>query len=199
MKVIRIFLIVTAISIAGCVGYAIDTMCWGPDRFEISGQSLPELLQSDVLVVVIGAFISLAVAWLVMRPFARIYFPARIKNGVTAEARVLKVWDTGTTINDDPEVGLLLEFTSADGVPLQVETKTIVSRLKAALVQPGITAQVKYDPQKPRRLQVLTLHLEDVPPKDAAGRMEELNELRDKGLITDEEYRQKREEILRAL
>ena len=199
MKATRILLIVSAIALFGCIGYAAFTLLWGPDRFEVDGQSLPQLLHSDILPAVIAALICLAVTWLVIRPFARLFFPPQIRNGVTTEARVLKVWDTGTTINDDPEVGLQLEFTSAEGVPLQVETKTIISRLKVALVQAGITAQVRYDPQKPQRLRVLTLHLKDATPKSATARMEELNELRDKGLVSDEEYHRKREEILRAL
>lgn len=89
----------------------------------------------------------------------------------TTEAAVRKVWDTGTTINDDPEVGFLLEFAGTDGTPLQVEAKTVVSRLQVARVQPGITAQVRYDPQKPRRLQILALHLPEPRATSAAARM----------------------------
>jgi hypothetical protein len=93
----------------------------------------------------------------------------------------------------------LLEISPAGDNPFQVETKTIVSRLNVALVQPGIAAKVKYGPQKPRRLQVLALHVQDAAPTDAATWLEQLNELRDKGLIGEEEYRRKREDILGTL
>lgn len=199
MTVSRVFLVVTALMLFASIGYAIYTLCWGPEPLLFSGKSLPELLQSDALAAAIGVVVSLAATWLIIRPFARLFFPAQIRNGVNTEARVLKVWDTGTTINDDPEVGFVLEFASADGTLFQVETKTVVSRLKAALVQPGITAQVRYDPQKPRRLRILALQLPDATERTAAARMQELQELLDKGLITGDEYRQKREEILRAL
>jgi hypothetical protein len=134
-----------------------------------------------------------------MLPFLRIIFPREIKNGVTAQAKVLKVWDTGVSINDNPQVGLLLEVSPPGGNSFQVEAKTMVSRLNAALVQPGITAEVKYDPEKPQRIQILSLNIQGTAPSNAAGRMEELNDLYDKGLITKEEYQQKREEILKAL
>ena len=199
MKVQRILLIVSAILVFASLAAAACTMVWGPEPLEVAGKSLRELVKSDALLVAVGVVAALGITWLLVRPFARFLFPPQIRDGVTTEARVLKVWDTGTTVNDDPQVGLLLEFTPAGGTLLQVEAKTLVSRLQAALVQPGISAEVKYDPQKPQRLQVLTLYLQEATPKSAAARMEELNELRDKGLVSDEEYRQKREEILKAL
>lgn len=199
MRAHRILLIVSAILVFASLAAAAYTMVWGPEPLEVAGKSLRELVKSDALLVAVGVVAALGITWLLVRPFARFLFPPQIKDGVTTEARVLKVWDTGTTVNDDPQVGLLLKFTPAGGAPLQVEAKTLVSRLQAALVQPGISAEVKYDPQKPQRLQVLTLYLQEATPKSAAARMEELNELRDKGLVSDEEYRQKREEILKAL
>jgi hypothetical protein len=123
--------------------------------------------------------------------------PGDIKNGVTAEARVIKVWDTGTTINDDPQVGLLLQVSPPGGAPaFQAEAKTVVPLRAVPFVKPGTAAEVKYDPKKPARLQLLALHVQAAPARDAAGRLGELEALREKGLITVEEYRQKREEIL---
>ncbi len=199
MKPMQIVLIVCATALLVSCGYAVYELGWGSERLEISGRSLPELLGSDVLVVILGAIVALGVTFLVVRPFARFIFPPQIKDGVEAVARVLKVWDTGTTINDDPEVGLLLEFTSPEGAPLQVEARTVVSRLQVALVQPGIEAEIRYDPHKPRRLRVLTLHVPEIATRSAAARMEELKELRDKDLISAEEYERKREEILRGV
>jgi len=199
VKVGQIVLVVVALVMLGSVGYAAYTMVWGPERIEIAGKSLPELLGGNVLPAALAAVLSLAVTYLVVRPFARFLFPPQIKDGVEAAAQVLKVWDTGTTFNDDPEVGFLLEFALADGTTAQVEAKTVVSRLQVALVQPGITATVRYDPRKPQRLRILTLHIPEAPARNAAARMEELNELLHKGLISEEEHRQKREEILRAL
>jgi hypothetical protein len=65
-------------------------------------------------------------------------------------------------------------------------------------VKPGTPAEVRFDPQKPARLQLLALHIQDAPARDAAGRLKELGALREKGWINKEEYRQKREEIFGA-
>jgi hypothetical protein len=46
---------------------------------------------------------------------------------------------------------------------------------------------------------VLTLDVSGAGSSRAAARMEELGELRDKRLITEVEYNQKREEILKEL
>jgi hypothetical protein len=200
MKSIRISLIISAVGTIVGLGLAVYLMIWGPDRLQLAGKSLPEILEDDeVLLALIVIPVALAISIVAILPFLRIIFPGQIKNGVTAEAKVLKVWDTGVSINGNPQVGLLLEVTPASGAPFQTEAKTIVSRLNVSLVQPGVRADVKYDPKKPQRLQVETLHIDGAASMSAATRLEELNELRDKRLISDEEYRQKREEILKEL
>ena len=141
----------------------------------------------------------LVIMTVAMVPFFRTIFPGEIKNAVTTQAKVIKVWDTGVSINDNPQVGLLLEFAPPGGSPIQVQSKTIVSRLNAALVQPGVTAEIKYDPAKPTRLQVIKIHAESNAAEDTSARLEELEELRQKNLITELEYKQKREEIIKSL
>lgn len=200
MKKLQITLIISGVSVIAGLGFAVYLMFWGPDRIDLAGKSLPEILgNEDVLVPLIVIPVSLIITGVAILPFLRIVFPAEIKNGVTAPAKVLKVWDTGVSINDNPQVGLLLEVSPATGASFQVEAKTMVSRLNVALVQPGTTAEVKYDPLKHERLQVETLHVGGALGMDASNRMEELNELRDKRLITEDEYRQKREAILKEL
>ncbi len=70
-----------------------------------------------------------------------------LTTGEPAQAKILKMWDTGTTLNDDPKVGLLLEVYSSNHAPYQVETKCYVSRLKISQVQPGNIVAVKIDRQ----------------------------------------------------
>jgi hypothetical protein len=197
-KIQWIFTLSGAIAVAS-LGFVVYQMFWGPERIDLAGRGLPELVESGDLVPVIVIPIVLLITAFSMRPFLRIIFPDQIRNGVTARARVLRVWDTGVTINDDPQIGLQLEVSPPGSSPFQVEAKTLVSRLQVALVQPGIEAEVLYDPQKPTRLRVQTLHIPDAATSNTAARLEELNSLRDKGLITEEEYRRKREEILKAL
>ena len=125
--------------------------------------------------------------------------PPKIKNGVTAPARVLEVQDTGVSVNDNPQVKLMVEVIPQSGSPFQAEVKTLVSRLNAALVQPGITAEVIYDPLNPARIQLNNLELKPVELNNAENRLRELERLYDEGLITGEEYRTKREEILKSI
>ncbi len=199
MRSVRYILLLSLVAGIGVLGYLAYQTFYGPNGFRFSGDNWSQLLQNENVLTFFGVLFSLVVAILIMRPFLRIFFPAAIKNAVTAEAKVLKVWDTGTTVNENPQIGLLLEFNSAEGVPLQAEAKTIVSRLDAALIQPGITAEIEYDAQKPQSVRVATLHVKSAAPTGAVARMEELNELRAKGMITEEEYQQKRQEILNAL
>jgi hypothetical protein len=191
-------ILLISILLVSC-GAAVYFLFWSPERLELEGKSLQELLEGGELGTIAVIAVSLLITAAVMLSTLRTMFPPDIKNGIIAQAKVLKVWDTGTTINDDPQIGLLLEVTPASDVPFQAETKTLVSRLTVALVQPGVPVEVKYDPQNPKRLRVEAIHTEAPAPSGAAARMEELNELRDKGLITADEYREKREEILRAL
>lgn len=74
------------------------------------------------------------------------------KNGLPAEAKVLKIWETGIRVNDDPVVGFLLEI-HADGMaPYKAETKELISILWIPQIQPGALLPVKYDPKDPNRI-----------------------------------------------
>lgn len=70
-----------------------------------------------------------------------------LATGEAAQAKILRIWDTGTTLNDNPQVGLLLEVYAANRLPYQVETKHFVSRLRIPQVQPGAIVNVKIDRQ----------------------------------------------------
>jgi hypothetical protein len=199
MKSIRKVLIISAAGVIISLGVVAYFMIWGPDRIQFDEKSLSQLLKSGDLTPIIVIPVALIITGLAILPFLRIFFPAEIKNGITAPAKVLEVWDTGVSINDNPQVGMLLEVTPPGGTPFQAKAKRVVSRLKAALVQPGVTAEVKYDTQKPQRLQILTININESPSSGTAARLEELSQLREKGLITGEEYNQKREEILKEL
>jgi len=186
---------IAVISIGGGLYGAIRETDWS----EIGGMSFPRMLESGEIIAIPIMIIVLGVVLATLWHFYRIISPPRIKNGVTAQAKVLKVWDTGTTINDNPQIGMLLEVSPSMGAVFQAETKTIVSRLNAALVQPGITAKVVYDPEKPKRIQVLGVQVENPAESNAVARMEELEQLRDRRLISEEEYQEKRKQILNNL
>lgn len=85
------------------------------------------------------------VFWSVL--FKPIYVRKKLqKSGVAATAQILEVSDTGTTINNNPQVKILLEVKSPYGEPYKVETKVIVSRINPFVYQPGMTVPVIIDP-----------------------------------------------------
>ncbi len=72
--------------------------------------------------------------------------------GEPAKAKVLKIWDTGITVNQDPVVGFLLEVHPEERPVYQAETQGIISRLDIPQIQPGAILQVKFDPNNPSRV-----------------------------------------------
>jgi hypothetical protein len=198
-KSMRLSLILGGILALGSFAVVVFLMLWGPDHVDLAGRSLGELVKSEDTAPLIIVPIVLLITGVSLVPFLRIAFPDKIENGTTAPARVLKVWDTGVSINDNPQVGLLLEIMPPGGSTFQAEAKTIVSRLSVALVQAGTRAEVRYDPQNPKRMRVLSIDMDEAGSGGAVGRMEQLDLLREKRLITQEEYRRKREEILKEI
>ncbi|MBM3150654.1 MAG: SHOCT domain-containing protein [Chloroflexi bacterium] len=196
-RVQKIYILTILMMLAG-IGAVFYWSFLGPDHIVITARSLPELVESGELEPILIFLFILLIACLAPLPFLRFVFPREVKDGIEAQAKVLEVWDTRVTVNDNPQIGLLLEISPPGESPLQVKVKMVVSRLNAALVQPGIIADVRYDPRNPKRMRVLNLHIDGSDP-GAASRLEELKSLRDDGLISAEEYKQKREEILRDL
>lgn len=75
--------------------------------------------------------------------------------GMPAEAEILRIWDTGVTVNDDPVIGMEVEVRPADGDPFEaVIPKTWISRLDIPQFQPGQILAVRYDPDNPTRVAV---------------------------------------------
>lgn len=73
--------------------------------------------------------------------------------GVPAEAEILRLWDTGTTVNDDPVIGMEVEVLPGDGDPYRaVIPRTWISRLDIPRFQPGRVIAVRYDPDAPARV-----------------------------------------------
>lgn len=75
------------------------------------------------------------------------------ETGTPATARILKLWDTGITVNDDPVIGLEVEITREDGsVYTATIPKSLISRLDVPQFQPGMSIGVRIDPQDPAKV-----------------------------------------------
>ncbi len=103
------------------------------------------------LAVVVPIIITVVVLVVVFVVFRRVFSSIGQSNrllttGEAAQATVLRLWDTGVKLNDNPQVGLMLEVHPASQPAYQVETKCFVSLIKLAQVQPGAVVNVKFDP-----------------------------------------------------
>lgn len=77
------------------------------------------------------------------------------QTGIDATATIVRTWDTGMRINDNPRVGMLLQVEPPFGAPFQAEVSQTVSIVQLASYQPGAQLQVKYDPATPSRVAIV--------------------------------------------
>jgi len=75
------------------------------------------------------------------------------QNGADASAVVVSVTDTGATVNMNPVVVLQLKVTTAAGVPFDLTTQTMVSRI--AVPRAGDAIKIKYNPANPQQILVV--------------------------------------------
>ena len=79
-----------------------------------------------------------------------------LEKGEEAEATILKVTDTGVTVNNIyPVVKVLLEVRPQGRPPYQVETRMVVNRVDIPQVQPGTVVPVKIDPRSKKRVAIV--------------------------------------------
>lgn len=95
-----------------------------------------------IMVVVIG--IMATVFWKVL--FGPMALRSKLaKSGFATTARVVEISDTGVTVNNAPQIKLLLEVTPPNGAAYLVETKQLISRLQTSMYQPGSMIPVLID------------------------------------------------------
>lgn len=68
------------------------------------------------------------------------------KTGLPGTARILEVKDTGVTINNNPQVKLILEVKNSLGQKYNSQCRVLVSRINPWAYQPGMEVPVKIDP-----------------------------------------------------
>jgi len=100
---------------------------------------------------VIGGIMSLFMIIIFGLAFGPIYLRSRksrklLAGGRRANGRIVEMWDTGVTLNKQPQIGLTIEVTP-DGEPsFRAEVQIIISRLQTAEYRVGAECVVRYDP-----------------------------------------------------
>ncbi len=85
--------------------------------------------------------------------FYRLFFKPMInasrlqKTGLPGTARILEVKDTGVTINNSPQVKLILEVKNNFGQKYTTQCRVLVPRINPGAYQPGMELPVKIDPK----------------------------------------------------
>lgn len=82
--------------------------------------------------------------------------------GKPATGTIVRLIDSGTTINNDPVVEFVVRVSPEGGEPYEARTRGLVSRLDVPAIQPGRVVPVKFDPDNPARI---ALDLWECPKK----------------------------------
>jgi hypothetical protein len=68
-----------------------------------------------------------------------------LQSGEPATATIVELRDTGVSVNDNPQVELVLDVLPTGRPPFRATTRTMISRLQTSQVQPGMQVLVKFD------------------------------------------------------
>jgi len=85
--------------------------------------------------------------------FYRIFFKPMInaarlqKTGLPGKATIVEVRDTGVTINNNPQVKLMLEVKNSFGQKYNAQCRVLVSRINPNMFMPGMEVPVLIDPK----------------------------------------------------
>lgn len=79
-----------------------------------------------------------------------------LQTGLPGKAKILGLAETGVTINNQPQVKIMLEVTPDGrlGRSYQAEVKTLISMVHIPQYQPGARLLIKYDPNDPNRVAI---------------------------------------------
>ncbi len=75
-----------------------------------------------------------------------------MKIGIDGKAKILEVKDTGVTINNNPQVKLIMEVKSSLGQTYTAQTRVLLSRLNPWAYSPGMEVPVKIDPENEKNV-----------------------------------------------
>ena len=78
--------------------------------------------------------------------------PTIMKSGTPAQATIQNVWQTGTYVNNNPQVGMQLEVRPPTGLPYTAQVNAIIPLVNIPQFQPGAVVPVKIHPTDPSKV-----------------------------------------------
>ncbi len=90
------------------------------------------------------------VIWFVMRSVGQ--NQAVLKTGTPAQAVIQQVWQTGTYVNNNPQIGMQLEVRPPNGMPYAAQVNAIIPLVNIPQFQPGAVVPVKISPTDPTKV-----------------------------------------------
>ena len=99
-------------------------------------------------IIVASIALPLVITLLIVVPFYRNGSRNRrlLQTGKSAAAVIVELRDTGVTVNQQPQIELVLDVLPPNRPPFRATTRTLISRLQTSQVQPGMQVLVKYNP-----------------------------------------------------
>jgi len=77
-----------------------------------------------------------------------------LQSGVRGQAVIRNVWQTGTYVNYNPQIGMQLEVTPPNGVPYMAQVMAVVPMVNIPQFQPGVSVPVKIHPTDPSKVEL---------------------------------------------
>lgn len=79
---------------------------------------------------------------------------SRVKNGKPALGTVTDTRQTGTYLNNQPQVEITFTYKDTEGKEYQGATTTFIAQTQLAAIQPGATLPIRYDEQNPSKVAI---------------------------------------------
>ena len=80
-----------------------------------------------------------------------------LAEGRAATGEIIRLEDTGNRSNHDPEVQVWVEYTTEDGRRMTSYFTRYLSAVEVMNYQPGTGVTIKYDPQQPGKIALVSL------------------------------------------
>lgn len=77
-----------------------------------------------------------------------------LKSGVRGQATIRQVWQTGTFVNYNPQIGMQLEVQPPNGTPYVAQVNAVVPMVNIPQFQPGVVVPVKIHPADPSKVEL---------------------------------------------